>query len=405
MSIEYDVAIVGGGIVGSVLAVDLAQQGFTVALVDKSTRKSRADQASRYFALSLGSCNYLNSIGLSDIIQNSGNPITSVEVIEQNLGDGISHEIIELDPFQIGASSFGCMIAEKDLYKVLNTKITKNKLLKVFSNVEIESLDRTVGYVTLYANGKPSFNSRIVAICDGRQSQLTSDTGFNYLTKDYEQSAISCTVKHEVPNSGVARQYFLPTGPLAFLPISSNEVCIVWTNPTQTTNLLKDLGVHEFHNRLQQYFHSPLGDFSITSERTAWPLSMAISNRLIKKRIILAGDAVRKIHPLAGQGLNLGLRDAAALVEVLTQACQRGEDIGFDMVLERYQRWRQFDSTAFTGITDRFNWIYLQSSFEFRFLRKFGVSLLNRIPTLKGILIKEAAGLAGDIPKAMQSDF
>ena len=399
---DHDVAIIGGGIVGSILSLDLAKQGFSVALVDKSSRNLGTSKGNRYFALSLGSCNYLRSVGLEEIIKKFGEPITSVKVIEKNLGDGISHEDIELSPFQIGAESFGCMIPENSLAKEINKKIKTQKTLDVIPNTAVDFIDRSTGNVVLYSNNKSLLKVKLVTISDGQQSDLSKQSGFSYITKDYKQTAITCTLTHTKTNLGVACQYFLPSGPLALLPIGKNEICVVWTSPSQKANQLKELNKFEFETRLKPYLDDSLGDFSLSSKLSSWPLSMVLSNRITQKRVVLAGDAIRKIHPLAGQGLNLGMRDSAALVEVLVEACQRGEDIGFDTVLERYQRWRQFDSTIFTGITDSFNWIYQQNSFEFRLLRKFGVSLLNRIPTLKGLLIKEAAGLAGDIPKAMR---
>ena len=404
VNIDSDLAIIGGGIVGSVLAIDLARQGFGVILVDQSDRQLPSRAARRHFALSLGSCNYLQTLGLADLITRSGEPINAVMVTEGTSGKGVTNEILELNPYQIGAVSFGCMMPEDSLMGELNSKLAQEDRIEVVTDVKINAIERYVGTVTVESSSQFSRAVRVAVICDGQQGSLTRSLGFSFLTKDYEQSALTCVMRRTQPNNGVARQYFLPTGPLAVLPIGSHEECIVWTSPSSTTQDLMRLDAEAFQNRIQSIMGDHLGALSVIGDRTAWPLSLAIAHQIAQNRVALAGDAVRKIHPLAGQGLNLGLRDAAAFAEVLTRARRRGEDVGFDTVLERYQRWRQFDSTAFTTITDRFNWIYLQNAFEFRLVRKFGVGLLNRVPTLKALLIREAAGLAGDIPKAMRAD-
>ncbi len=402
MKPDFELVVVGGGIVGSLLTISLAKAGFHVLLVEKGDISKRSLPSSRSFALSTSSCNYLQALGFEKTLQQHGNPIRGVIITEGEAGKGSRQGILELEPSEIGVNSFGCMIQEAKLLEAIGKSLKKEKLAKIISNTEVSNAVAGQSSLLLTTYEEKSIQTELLAICDGRQATLGNKLAYSYVGKKYQQGAITCTIRHEIPNEGKAYQFFMPSGPIAFLPLSNHTVCIVWTNTLPEINRLSQMENDDFLKELVPVFGTFLGKISLEGTRGSWPLEMSLAEEMVGNRFALLGDAARKIHPLAGQGLNLGCRDAAAFLEIIQTAKQRGEDIGFPIVLQRYQRWRRFDSTAFAVATDFFNWIYSNSFPGNQLVRQLGTGLISKISPLKTGLIKEAAGLSGDIPRLMR---
>jgi 2-octaprenyl-6-methoxyphenol hydroxylase len=209
-------------------------------------------------------------------------------------------------------------------------------------------------------------------------------------------------VAQEKPHGGIAHQFFMPAGPLAILPLTENRSSIVWSETDARATELAAMNDADFLDALRPAFGSFLGQISLTGARFNYPLGLTLANSFIAERMALIGDAAHGMHPIAGQGLNAGLRDVAALAEVLSDARARGEDIGNRLVLQRYQQWRRFDTATLALATDTFNRLFSNDNPLLRNLRDIGMGVVNGIPGLRRSFIREAAGLSGDLPKLMQ---
>lgn len=251
--------------------------------------------------------------------------------------------------------------------------------------------------VTL-ASGK-TLHSRLLIACDGKRSAIAERAGIKRTGWDYGQTALVCAIAHEKPHHGIAHQYFMPPGPLAILPLTDNRSSIVWSERTARADAIQAMSDADYLNELRPRFGSFLGDISLAGDRFTYPLSLSIASSFIGDRLALVGDAAHVVHPIAGQGLNAGLKDVAALAEVLTDARRRGEDIGRADVLARYQRWRRFDTAALAVATDGFNRLFSNDNGFLRVVRDIGLAATNALPGLRRGLIREAAGLTGDLPR------
>lgn len=237
---------------------------------------------------------------------------------------------------------------------------------------------------------------------DGRNSGTAQRAHIKRTGWEYGQTALVCAVAHEKPHSGIAHQFFMPPGPLAILPLTGNRSSIVWSERTETAARINGLDDAGYLAALRPRFGDFLGEISLAGARFTYPLTLTIANRFVDDRLALIGDAAHGVHPIAGQGLNAGLRDVAALAETLALAARRGEEIGSIAVLERYQQWRRFDVTTLALATDAFNRLFSNDNTLLRVGRDLGMGLVNKLPGLRRGFIREAAGLTGDLPRLMQ---
>ena len=245
-------------------------------------------------------------------------------------------------------------------------------------------------------------SARLLVAADGARSSIREQAGIAVHGWDYGQSAIVTTVSHERDHEGRAVEHFLPAGPFAILPLQGRRSSIVWTETTREAERIVALPDDAFHAELEQRFKLHLGDIGAVGRRRAHPLGFFVARSFIAERIALIGDAAHVIHPIAGQGLNMGMRDVAALAEVIVDAARLGLDIGGGDVLERYQRWRRFDTMTMGVMTDGLNRLFSNRSAVLRLVRDLGLGLVDRVPNLKHLFIREAAGLVGDIPKLLR---
>ena len=218
----------------------------------------------------------------------------------------------------------------------------------------------------------------------------------------YDQTAIVGAVEHDLPHHGIAHQFFMPAGPLAILPLTGNRSSVVWSETPARAAQIMALDDAGFLDALRPAFGSFLGQIRLVGARFTYPLGLTLANSFVAPRVALVGDAAHAVHPIAGQGLNSGLRDVAALAEVLGDARRRGEDIGSAQTLARYQQWRRFDTTTLAVATDTFNRLFSNNNPLLRVARDIGMGLVNAVPALRRSAIREAAGLTGDLPKLMR---
>ena len=267
------------------------------------------------------------------------------------------------------------------------------------SDFEIKS----AGVEVQFSDGS-SIATRLLVAADGARSAIRERAGIQSFGWAYSQSGIVTTVAHERDHHGRAEEHFLPAGPFAILPLKGKRCSIVWTEQAAEADRIVALPDDEFHGELERRFGLRLGDIKVVGPRRAYPLSLSVARSFVAERLALIGDAAHVIHPIAGQGLNMGLRDVAALAEAIVDAARLGLDPGDAFVLERYQRWRRFDTMSMGVATDSLNRLFSNSSDALRLLRDVGLGLVERAPALKDMFIREAAGLTGDVPKLLRGE-
>lgn len=403
MNQDFNVVVSGAGAVGAALALALAKQGMRVAVVDgaASGRSESGGIDGRAFALSVSSCRFLEWLGCRALLEEHGQAIRSVAVSEGNPGQGAEPGALVFEPDLIAEDCFGRILPARHLAPALSRGLAGNGAVSVYAPARVAGLERGTASVRVLLDDGRELSGAVLAGCDGRDGLAAGAAGIQQTRKDYGQSALVFAVEHERAHDGRAHQFFMPTGPIAILPMRGNLSSVVWTEAADTADWLSSLEEADFLNQLRSRFGDFLGDLELAGERLLWPLRLSLAESVAADRIALAGDAAHGIHPLAGQGLNLGFRDAAALAEILAAAARRGEDIGRSDVLERYQRLRRFDIAAMAAATDAFNFLFSADADLFRLGRLAGMSALKQSAWMRQALLREAAGLAGRVPGPM----
>ncbi|MBK0326260.1 FAD-dependent monooxygenase [Rhodobacteraceae bacterium F11138] len=404
MTPETDIIIVGGGLNGPTLALALAQTGQRVTVIDALPAATRRDAAfdGRGYALALTSQRLLAAIGIWPRIADSAQPMLEITVTDGHAGLGPSPLFLHFDHAEIEEGPMGYMVEDRHLRPALLDAMRDEPLITQIDGrtVVAQSTDATGATVTL--DDGSTVNGWLLVGSDGRNSGTARRAGIKRTGWDYGQTALVCAIGHEKPHNGIAHQFFMPPGPLAILPLTGNRSSIVWSERTATAlriNALDDAGyLAELHPRFGDF----LGQLELIGQRFTYPLNLTIANSFISQRLALVGDAAHGVHPIAGQGLNAGLRDVAALAETLVLAVRRGEDIGAPGALQQYQQWRRFDTAALALATDAFNRLFSNDNTILRLGRDLGMGLINAIPGLRRGLIREAAGLTGQLPKLLQ---
>ena len=404
MTYDSDIIIVGGGLNGGTLALALGQAGHTVTLIDAlplATRKKSSFDG-RSYAIALTSARLLQGVGLWDTLEDHAQPMLDIKVTDGRAGAGPSPFFMHFDHAEIEEGPMGYMIEDRHLRRALldALKDAPNVTQLNKQTVVAQTTDTTGVSVTL-ASGKV-LRAQVLVGSDGRGSGTATRAGIKRTGWTYDQTALVCAVEHERPHNGVAHQFFMPPGPLAILPLTGNRSSIVWSERTSAAAEINAMSDEDYLTVLRPRFGSFLGEISLTGQRYTYPLSLSLTNALVAERVALVGDAAHGVHPIAGQGLNAGLRDVAALAEVIADAARRGEDIGGAAVLERYQQWRRFDNTTLALATDAFNRLFSNDNPLLRLGRDIGMGLVGKLPALRRGFIREAAGLTGDLPRLLR---
>ena len=398
--VDGDIAVCGGGIIGTSLALTLAREGFSVLLFDRSPPPAKGPSGidGRAFALSLSSCRLLESIGLAELLRDRGQRIRSVRISDGRAGEGPGPAVLEFDAGEIQSDSLGCMIADRELRVGLTELAGAEPGIEFHMPSSVSSCSVNSSGAVLSLSSGQEFAATAVAGCDGRTGPVAKWVGPRRIEKDYGQSAIVCAVAHELPHDGVAQQFFMPPGPLAILPMPGCMSSIVWTESTDQATRLASLPEDAFMRELRPRFGDFLGALQLAGNRQVWPLTLSLAATIAAPRAVLVGESAHGLHPLAGQGLNVGLRDVAALTDILIGARRRGEDFGSIGVLRRHQERRRIDAVSLAAATDFFNWIYSNDNDLLRAARGLGMSLVGESPWLRRALIRQAAGLPGNRP-------
>jgi 2-octaprenyl-6-methoxyphenol hydroxylase len=404
MESETDILIVGGGLNGSALALALAQVGLHVTLVDSLPADTRADTAfdGRGYAIALAPRRMLAAMGIWDRVAEHSQPILDIMVSDGKAGLGASALHLHFDHREIEEGPMGHMLEDRYLRRALLQALAEHDHIRHLAPATVVAHETDPGRVTATLATGDTLTARLIIGCDGRRSPTAKRAGIGRTRKDYRQSSLVCAIDHDRPHNGVAHQFFMPDGPLAILPLPGNQSSIVWTQSTARAADIHGMEDADYLTCLRPCFGDFLGRISLAGKRFSYPLDLTLAQSFVAPRLALVGDAAHGLHPLAGQGLNLGLRDVAALAQVLAEASRRGEDIGATDVLERYQRWRRFDTASLAVATDGVNLLFSNDNPLVRFARNVGLAALNATPPLRRQMMRQAAGLSGDLPRLMQ---
>ena len=406
-----DVVIAGGGINGAVLALGLARIGLAVVVVDKGAGKTsgKTEPDGRAYALNLGVQKMLTVFGLWGDLQTHAEPILDMKISDAKGGEsgaGISPFYLHFTKAMMEGEALGFLIEDAPLRGVLSKAVAGHPLITVLSNTQVCGQTLTNGgvEVTLSHNKNPNktIHAKLLIGCDGRDSKVAKNAGIVRIGWDYPQSALVCALRHTKPHHGTAHQIFTPNGPLAVLPLRGNRVSIVWTQECKRAALIHGLDDAGYLAILRETLGDFLGEVALDGTRGTYPLGLALTESFVRPRVALVGDSAHGIHPLAGQGLNLGLFDSAALCQVLFDAVQNGEDIGAMNVLNRYQVWRRFDTCAMALATDGLNRLFSNDVPLVRGLRGLGLGAVNALPFAKQGFARLGAGAGAEVPRFMQ---
>jgi 2-octaprenyl-6-methoxyphenol hydroxylase len=406
---DVDVLIAGGGFAGLTLAIALRQALgplFAVAVADPALGRSHAGDE-RASAIVAAARRLFETLGVWDAVAAEAQPILDMTVTDSRLGDAVRPVFLtfagEIEP----GEPFAHMIENRHLAAALAAKA---------GDIGVELSAAAVDDFTPPLSGEGhnirarlgdggTIATHLLVAADGAGSKIRGRAGIATHGWSYRQSAIVTNVGHERDHHGRAEEHFLPAGPFAILPLKNNRSSIVWTENTLEAERIVALPDSDFHAELEQRFKLHLGEITVVGARRIHPLGFFVARSFIADRVALVGDAAHVIHPIAGQGLNMGLKDVAALAEAIVDAARLGLDPGSVQVLERYQRWRRFDTMAMGLATDGLNRLFSNRSDVLRLCRDVGLGLVDRVPNLKRMFIREAAGLVGEVPKLLRGEL
>ncbi len=402
--VVYDVAIVGAGIVGATLAWALKESGLQVVLIDAQPQAIAASRRQAY-ALTLLSGKIFQGLGLWAEIEPQ---ITTFRQIRLSDCD---RSIVQFYPQDLGKDPNQALGYVGEHHIILSTL---HKHLNTASNIhwlcpadvtQVHYHPETVEIEVNLKNAPPTpqrLTARLLVAADGSKSTIRTQAGIATKGWKYWQSCVAFTVKAEKSHQNIAHERFWYTGPMGVLPLPGNRCQIVWTAPHSEANALKDLDEQKFLDLLQQRTGGLLGRLELVSPRYVFPVQLMQSNRYIQPRLALVGDAAHCCHPVGGQGLNMGIRDVAALAQVITQAHQQGQDIGTLDTLKPYETWRKRENLAILGFTDFLDRTFSTSWFIVLTLRRFGLWLLRTVPVTRYLALRLMTGLLGRTPKLAQ---
>ncbi|WP_376877750.1 UbiH/UbiF/VisC/COQ6 family ubiquinone biosynthesis hydroxylase [Albirhodobacter sp. R86504] len=404
MTYDSDVIIVGGGLNGPSLALALAGAGVSVSLIDGRPPRARAQVAfdGRAYAIAQASKRLLDMIGIWAAVKDVCQPLEGVKAADGRPGETVAPLFLHFDSAEMHDGPLGYMLEDRHLYRVLLDAMEARPEIKLHHDLRLTQLNSDPAGVSVTLSNGEQVRGKLLIGADGRGSTVAERAGISREGWDYGQTALVAAIDHVRPHNGIAHQLFMPTGPLAVLPLKGNRSSIVWSETRANAQAISALTDDEFMSVLRPRFGDFLGEISLAGPRFSYPLSLTLARKYVVPRIALVGDAAHGVHPIAGQGLNLGLRDVGALAETVVDAVRRGEDIGAIDVLERYESWRRFDSTSLALGMDTVNKLFSNDNPILRAGRDLGMGIVQALPQLRRGFMRQASGLSGPLPRLQQ---
>ena len=410
---DADVIIAGAGIAGATLALALHQAGLKPVLIDPVVFDAQTAPTfdGRASAIAYAAFRQWKALGLAPDLEPHAQRIEQILVTDGSTpgaaSGGQTPFFLRFDSAEIADSSDG-----EPLGYLLENRHIRAALAKAVLAAGIEVLapakvataafESRAAKVTL-EDGR-TLRAPLAVGAEGRGSAIRKAAGIGEIGWDYKQTGVVATVRFDEPHAGVAHEYFLPGGPFAILPLTGNRASLVWTETSARGAALKDARPEVFHAHLQRRFGDYLGTAVVEGPVFTYPLSLQLAERFTAQRVALLGDAAHGVHPIAGQGLNLGLKGAAALAEVIVEACRLGEDFGSEVVLQRYAAWRRFDTVTLSAGMDAFVKLFSNDNPALRLARGLGMAAVNRIGPARRFFMTEAGGAVGDMPRLLKGE-
>ncbi|MEI9885313.1 MAG: FAD-dependent monooxygenase [Rhizomicrobium sp.] len=401
-----DVIIGGGGMVGLTLAIALAKGGLDVVVADPVPQAAALDAAfdGRVSALAYAAVRMYGALGVWEYLAPDAQPINDILVTDGRIGGEPSPFSLHFDAAEVGAPSLGHIVENRHIRRGLFAAAATLPNLRLVAPAALVDLKaETHGIAATLANGE-RIDAALAVAADGRDSPMRDLMGLQVIAWSYPQSGIVATVAHEKPHNGVAYEHFLPSGPFAILPMTGNRSSLVWTEDEKLAPGMMKLEADDFDAEIAKRFGAHLGATRAAGPRWSYPLKFHLARGFVAPRFALCGDSAHGIHPIAGQGLNLGLKDAAALSEVVLDAARLGLDIGLSGTLGKYERWRRFDSFALSVATDGLNRLFSNDIAPLRLLRDVGMGLVDSIGPARRFFMRHAGGDVGRLPRLMKGE-
>ena len=405
---RYDIAISGASFAGLALARGLNQamgDGLRIALIDRAAGPGcDGSKDSRAFAIWAGAKSVLESLGIWAMVAGDAEAMTAIEISDSALEDGVRPTRLTYDAKTAEGVPAAYMVPSAALHRALYQSVANSPAITWIAPAEAIGLQLGDFAAEITLSDGRQVEASLCVAAEGRTSKLRDAAGIKTMGWGYAQRGIVAIVEFELPHNGVAIQHFLPGGPFAVLSLKNNRACITWSSRLDEATRVLALDDAGFLEELDSRIGGRFGAIKLVEPRQSWPLDVKMARELTAKRFALIGDAAHGVHPVAGQGVNLAFRDVAALVEVLTDAARIGLDFGNTTALERYARWRRFDSTMSAAAYDGLNRVFGVDNAIFRAARGAGLGLVDQFPQLKMMIMTEAAGLSGKLPRLVKGE-
>jgi 2-octaprenyl-6-methoxyphenol hydroxylase len=401
---SVDVLIAGGGYVGLSCAVAIkdAAPHLSVMVVDPVPEHA-VENDERASAIAADASRMLDALGLWQGLIKNAQPINEMIVTDSKVSDVTRPVFLTFANDAQEDEPFAHMVENRELVKALRKKGDADGVMRLTEN-GVASFETEISRTNVTLNSGDVISTKLLVACDGVRSRLRDMAGIQTVHWPYDQKGIVCTVEHERPHEGRAEEHFLPAGPFAILPLKGNRSSLVWTESSRDADRLLAQDELIFETELEQRFGYKLGEIKLASKVKAFPLGLTLAREFVRNRFVLAGDAAHGIHPIAGQGLNLGFKDAAALAQTIVEADRLGQDFGTVDVLERYQMWRRFDTVQMGIVTDVLNRLFSNDNGFLRAARSFGLGVVDRMPAMKKYFINQASGENSAAPKLLRGE-
>ena len=401
MTDRCDIAIVGGGLNGQTAALALARAGFDVVIVERGDPAAKLTDAfdGRVSSIAYGSKLVLDALGAWDGMADHGEPILEIRVSDRD-----APLFLHYDHADVGDEPLGWILENRFIRRALDATLAATPGVRVLAPAEVTDMTRDGNGASLAMADGASLACSLVVACDGAMSPLRTRAGISHWNHAYHQQGIVCTVRHERPHRGIAHERFLPSGPFAILPIPGNLASLVWTEKDAIANRVMTLERDDILEEITWRFGDFLGELELVGPVWNYPLRLVLADRYTDHRFALLGDAAHAIHPIAGQGFNLGIRDCAVLAEVLADGRRLGLEPGDASLLANYARWRRTDMMALVAVTDSLNRLFSNALPPVALARDLGLAAVNRVPPLKKLFMRHAMGTVGKLPRLMRGE-
>ncbi len=400
-----DVLIAGGGMAGLPLALALAQGGLEVGVAEPVSPETMTAEIfdGRVSAIAFANMRMFAALGIGEQLGPDAQPINDILITDAKLGRAPSPLSLHFDSGEIG-EKLGYIIENRHIRAALIAAAAREPRITYFQGVGVASVANDGSHASAVLSDGRTMSVRLVVAADGRNSGLRDAQAIPTVSWEYPQVGIVTTVEHERPHNGVAYEHFLPSGPFAILPMIGNRSSLVWTERSKIAPAMMELGKEAFAVEIAKRFGAHLGQVQPVGPRWSYPLALQLARAYVRPRFALIGDAAHTIHPIAGQGLNLGLKDVAALAETILDAARLGLDIGALDVLQRYERWRRFDNVSLAAATEGVNRLFSNDLPPVRALRDLGLGLVDQIAPLRRFFMRHAGGDVGRLPRLLRGE-